>query len=494
MDISPMQDISPTRRRLRCILYLRISKDKKGLSLGVTRQDTDLRVLAARNNWDIVAVLCDNDLSAHSGKRRPDYERLLEMIKNGEGDIVATWNHDRLIRLPRELEHYIDVCEPHDMATYTVQAGHYDLSTPSGRAVARTLAAWAKYEVEMSTERVKAAKLQAAKAGKFDGGQRPYGYLAGCKGINEAEAVIVRELIARTINGWSFNQLAIDLNKRGITTQHGRPWNGLKVRNILTHKRYAGVREHNGNEYDAQWPAIVDLDTWEQLQAAIASRRSLYKQRGPARKFLLTGFTLCGRCGQRMNTKPKQQRDGTYRTQYVCYRRDNGTDLVGCGGVCRLVAPVDLLISEAIIYRLETDAFDAALAGSENPNADLKELLAQQRRQAERLQEIRDDYATGELEKKEYQNLLATAQLRLDDLSQQVDRLTASTSVAHLPRGHRAREAWESSTLIQKRHIIETLIESVVIMPSPAASSLRPDELWEGYKFVPADVKVAWLI
>ena len=56
-------------------IYVRISQDRGGAGLGVERQEEDCRALAQRLGWAVVEVYCDNDLSAFTGKRRPDYER-----------------------------------------------------------------------------------------------------------------------------------------------------------------------------------------------------------------------------------------------------------------------------------------------------------------------------------------------------------------------------------------------------------------------------------
>ena len=203
-------------------IYCRISRDRTGAGLGVERQEEDCRALAASLSLQVAEVFVDNDLSAYSGKPRPEYDRLLAGIKAGRFDAVIVWHQDRLLRRNVDLEGYIAVCEPRSTPTYTVRAGTVDLATPSGRAVARTLAAWASYEVETSTARVKAAKLQQARAGGWSGGQRQYGYDDGMRGFREAEAAVVQEMAERVIRGESFRSLAIDLNERGSTTTHGK--------------------------------------------------------------------------------------------------------------------------------------------------------------------------------------------------------------------------------------------------------------------------------
>ena len=86
-------------------LYCRISDDRDGRALGVSRQEADCRALAERKGWPVGDLYVDNDISAADPrKRRPEYERLLEDIKAGRIDAVVAWDLDRLHRRPIELE------------------------------------------------------------------------------------------------------------------------------------------------------------------------------------------------------------------------------------------------------------------------------------------------------------------------------------------------------------------------------------------------------
>lgn len=473
---------------MKAAIYVRISKDRTGAGLGVARQEADCRALAAQLGLEVTVVFTDNDLSAYSGKPRPGYTSLIRAVSSGAVDAVIVWHQDRLLRRTIELEGWIEACEPHGTPTYTVRAGTLDLSTPSGRAIARTLAAWASYEVETSTARVKAAKLQSARAGRFSGGQRPYGYEPGCTSIREVEAAVVRELVQRVIQGHSFRACALDLNARGIKTTHGKNWNALKVRNLLSHKRYAGIREHHDAEYDATWPAIIDRDTWDELQAAITAHARLYTQRGPARKFLLTGFAYCGKCGNRLNTSPRSS-----GSRYVCRTHSDEHGRIGCGGIQRNVAPVDRLITESILFRLESTQFARELSNQQSDAPELKSLLAEHAAQQARLHEISDDYATCKVTKAEYDRFKAAGDERLEVLRRQIDAASSAHATAHLPIGELAKQAWDNHDLIWRRHVVELLIEKVIIKPSNTVG-MKVSDFWEGWRFKPEDVQICWRV
>src|SRR5882757_7929078 len=129
----------------KALIYCRISQDRAGAGLGVERQEADCRELAERLNAQVVKVYVDNDVSAYRGVRR-GYQELLADLRAEVGHVVVAWHSDRLHRSPIELEEFIGICEAHGVTVQTVRAGEVDLSTPSGRAVARTLGAWARHE------------------------------------------------------------------------------------------------------------------------------------------------------------------------------------------------------------------------------------------------------------------------------------------------------------------------------------------------------------
>ena len=200
----------------RAVIYCRISSDREGAGLGVKRQETDCNELAQKMGLTVIGTYVDNDISAFSGKKRPEYSNLLEAIRAGRVDTVLAWHTDRLHRSPKELETYIDASAQNGVSTHTVKAGEIDLSTPSGRAIARTLGAWARYESEHKSERITRKKLELAHAGKFSGGPVPYGWVIvdGVPVIVEADAQEIRKAVGAIIVGESIGSIVKDLNTR----------------------------------------------------------------------------------------------------------------------------------------------------------------------------------------------------------------------------------------------------------------------------------------
>src|SRR6202041_1363795 len=82
----------------RVALYLRVSTSDQT----VENQRRELRAIAARHGWQVVAEFADEGVSGTKGRdKRPGYDRLCRGIARREFDKVAAWSVDRL---PRALQ------------------------------------------------------------------------------------------------------------------------------------------------------------------------------------------------------------------------------------------------------------------------------------------------------------------------------------------------------------------------------------------------------
>jgi DNA invertase Pin-like site-specific DNA recombinase len=335
-------------------MYVRISQDREGAGLGVERQEKDCRKLADQLGWTVRDVYCDNDISAYSGKRRPKYEELLADIEAGRIAGVLAWHPDRLHRSPLELERYIELSEIHGVQTHTVQAGRWDLSTPSGRAVARTLGAWARYESEHKGERIKARRVQQAKNGEFKGGIRPFGFEKDGVTVRPDEAAEVVKATEAVVTAQSLRSLVRSLNERGVSTVTGKgPWTSVALKEMLMRPRNAGLSSYHGEIMGkAVWPALVPVETWQAACAILsdASRRH-ENHRGGLVRWLGSGLYVCGVCQQadlRVGATTAR-RGNNKRYTYRCRNREyrNGT-----GHVTREANALDRYVEELLVGRI----------------------------------------------------------------------------------------------------------------------------------------------
>jgi site-specific DNA recombinase len=369
---------------LRVAVYARISKDRNGEQAGVNRQVEACRELVDSRGWTIVAEHIDNDISAYSGKRRPGYLALLDDMKAGLVEAVVVWHPDRLTRNPRELEDLLDVIEARGLQVATVQAGDVDLSTSSGRAVARTLVAWGKHESEHKGARQQAAIGEAAKNGKRHG-FTPYGWRS------EDEAAVVAEIVARLLAGDSLRSIGLDLNARGVPTVRGGEWSPQQVKQVAVRPSNAGLRTHNGAVVaDGDWSALISRDDHERVTRLFKDPARKTTRAGG--KHLLSGLLRCGKCGAPMR-----------------FARGNGRELYRCVNldVSASSAPVEEFVLELVQRRLNApDAAGVTEPGTESYDAGVSRLAALRGR----LDDLAADYADGTLDREQVK--VAGARLR----------------------------------------------------------------------------------
>lgn len=286
-------------------IYTRISRDPEGTRVGVDAQAESCRKLIASLGLVEVAYFEDNDVpaSAQSKKRKPrlDYPRLLEGAKAGRFSHVVAYSTSRLTRRPRELEDLIDLAEEAGTQFHTV-VQKIDLSTPSGRFVARIFAGMDAQEAAQIAERQEHTFSHNANEGKVRRThQRPFGYLDDHVTIEPREAALIRAAVTDIKAGASITSIARQWEKQGIrTSTGGEKWTWSVLHRVLLGWRTAGVRtyrrkpvEVDGRYVMGQWDPIITLEEREQALAMLA-KRGLTKTRQA--KWLLSGLVRCGEC------------------------------------------------------------------------------------------------------------------------------------------------------------------------------------------------------
>jgi site-specific DNA recombinase len=364
-----------TPNRLQAGVYVRISQDRAGAGLGVERQEEDCRKLAKQLGWRVHRVYIDNDTSAYSAKKRPQYEELLADIDDGHVTAVLAWAPDRLHRRPIELERYIDISEKRGVITHTVKAGNWDLSTPSGRMVARQLGAVARYESEHKGDRVRRAAHQRAMKGSWHGGgMRRYGFEADGVTVRPDEAAEIVRLSEAVVTGQSLRSLVRDLNERNVPTATGRgSWTSQVLRGILLRPRNAGLtacKDEQGNEEfsKAVWPELVPLETWRAVCAILTDEKRRTTPGGTV-KWLGSGLYVCGVCEQpRLKVVGNMHGGATYRCEPLAYR--NG----GASHVTRQAHTLDRYVEALLVARISDPRVLRKLRETRDDTADVRAL------------------------------------------------------------------------------------------------------------------------
>jgi DNA invertase Pin-like site-specific DNA recombinase len=460
----------------RAAIYCRISEDRKADERGVKRQLADCHKLARERGWTVTEELVDNDVSAYQGRLRPAYRELLDAVRTGAVEAVIAWHPDRLYRHPRDLEDFVGTVEGAGAAVATVSAGELDLSTPSGRMVARMLGAASRYEGEHKAERQKRKAREIAETGRpGGGGDRPFGYEDDRVTVRTSEAKVLREGVGYVLAGGSLRSLVARWNDAGIRTTRGNPWRSHTLRRLLLSPRIAGLREHRGVIVGpATWEGIIAPSEHEAIVAVLTDPARTKNAGRTARAYLLTGGVLhCASCGAAMVARPNDR--GARR--YACLK-----DFGGCNGTFILAEPVDDVIRDAVFVALDGDGLTRALAAKGPDTTDAEMELAKIHA---KIDEIAGAYSDGALTLEAYSAATRKLEDRRDDLRRAAAAATSSRALRGVPSGIDALKAWwTDADLVQRREVVGAIVQSVTVGPALRGRNV----------FDPSRLKIRWKV
>lgn len=242
----------------RCVLYARLSVTKEE-SVSIARQLQSCRRYAEARGWEIVGEFVDDGVSATAN--RPE-ERLgwRSLLAARDFDAVIIWKVDRLARRVLDFLHADETLQKRGAGLVAVE-DPIDMTSPQGRAFAVMLAVFGEMEAEAIRARVRAARAQILKDGRWPGGGIPYGYRSvpnpngpGRVLAQDEERVgWLSEVVAKALEGETVNAIATWLTDSGAPlpvrhaerTSGSTSWNRQTVDGLLRNPVLAGMTPHN---------------------------------------------------------------------------------------------------------------------------------------------------------------------------------------------------------------------------------------------------------
>ena len=444
------------------VIYARQSLDRTGEGAAVDRQIADCQQLAERRGWTVLETLTDNDMSASTGKPRPGYQRLLTLMRSRSVDAVVVWHVDRLTRRLVDLEEVISICEGTGVRLATV-TGDLDLSTDTGRMMARILASVARGEVERKGARQRAANSQRADAGRMGWTRRPFGYdrQNGVTVVVDAEARGLEQAAEMILAGETLASGVRLLDGLKLTTTAGKPWNVTSLRRALLNPRYSGRVTYNGADVtEGKWPVILPADVQERLGEKLRDVRRRVQQ-GTEAKHLLSGLAHCGRCGAVMFATTMKNHGTAYMgyrctSCYLARRLDLVDEVVEGVALARLSRPD---AASLFVEAEDVPALRAECAELRERRDDLAGLLA-------------DGLLSGSAVRERSQGLTR----RIADLEDRISQALGESPLAALTDAEDVGAAWNAMPLRTRKQVVDLLM-TVTILPAGKGARFSPDQV-----------------
>ncbi|WP_431988623.1 recombinase family protein [Streptomyces parvulus] len=419
----------------RALLAARISVDTDE-STSIPRQLEKLHTWAQGLEHEVAGVVEDRSVSGSVDlPERPSMGPWLTEEGREKWDVLAVTTQDRLSRDDLHFMAFVKNVLDWGRTLVVLDDPSFDIATETGRLIAYAKATQAAAELRKIRQRVADARDYLRRNGLFAGGHTPFGYIYADSPdgrhyvlVPEAKyAKLLKEISERVRAGVSTNQVARELNAKGVLTWRdylrelrgkdprrrngtaltepkGTNWSPQVVQRILKHPSCAGFLAYKGEPYEddqgnlvmaTEYPILTNAE-WKATVAAIKSR-GVSDIRRTNQASLLTGVARCGECGARMfcHRLKKTLATGEVKTyrHYSCTARSKG---MPCAAPARI--PEDLLndvFEEALLSRLgELPEVVKVTEPGEDHTAELDQVTA-------RLLRLEKDYENGRYDEPE---------------------------------------------------------------------------------------------
>ena len=354
----------PTRKR--CAIYTRKSTDE-GLeqdfnSLDAQREACSAYVLSqAGEGWEQIDEHYDDGGWSGGTMERPAIKQLMDDVQAGRIDIIVVYKVDRLTRSLADFAKIVEILDEKGASFVSVTQA-FNTTTSMGRLTLNVLLSFAQFEREVTGERIRDKIAASKRKGMWMGGTVPHGYYVHERKllVNAKEAEEVRYIFSRYLELGSTLKLMDDLAAKGIRTRERTLRCGRKIGDVhfgrgplshlLKNQVYIGKTKHKDAVYDGVHEAIIDLVTFEKVQALIASNNNDKRTSKNAKLPSLLAGLIVDPDGRPMS--PSRGQKGNKQYCYYVTRFKPGEDK---STICRLPAgEVDRLVLDALRRMLKT--------------------------------------------------------------------------------------------------------------------------------------------
>lgn len=355
----------PRTGPLRCAVYTRKSTeeglDQSFNSLDAQREACEAYVASQRHEgWVLSAELYDDGGFSGGNMERPGLKQLLADVEAGKIHVIVVYKVDRLTRSLADFAKIVEILDA-AKASFVSVTQSFNTTSSMGRLTLNVLLSFAQFEREVTGERIRDKVAQSKARGMWMGGNIPIGYVVKDRKLEivEAEADKVRHIFQRYLALGSLRALADELADAGILSQQrvsrsGRALGGAKfvkgaLYHILKTRIYVGEVTHKGQSYPGQHQAIIDANTFDQVQQLLSRNAAARRAGAHAEHPNLLAYLVWDGLGRRMS--PSHSRRGPRIHRYYASRQETCEERASAAWRVP-AADLDEVVVGALVHRL----------------------------------------------------------------------------------------------------------------------------------------------
>jgi DNA invertase Pin-like site-specific DNA recombinase len=283
--------------KIRVCAYVRVSTDSIDQLKSFDNQvDYYEQKIKGNPDYHFCGVFSDAVISGYK-ENRPGFQAMIKKAEGQEIDLILTKSISRFARNTVTLLKVVRELKALNVGVIFEEQNIHTLSA-DGELILTILGAVAEEERRSQSESVKLSIRNRFKNG--DHALNISQLIGFCKNeegeieIDEAEALIIKEIYRRYLTGESSSQIAKALTKAGIPMKNKPIWNKDRILKILKNEKYCGdnifqkyfcdesgrMQKNRGElpKYIIKdfLPAIISRDDWEKVQQRLVKKHRPY--------------------------------------------------------------------------------------------------------------------------------------------------------------------------------------------------------------------------
>jgi len=341
--INPITQLPHNATTLRKVAaYARVSTNKDEQYTSYEAQVNFYeKYIKERPNWEYTKVYADEGLSGTTTKRRVEFNRMIKDALNGKINLIITKSISRFARNTLDTISYVRKLKAKGIEVFFEKENLWTLD-PKSELILTIMASIAQEESRSISQNVTWGKRVGFQEGKVS---FAYNRFLGYKkegdkiAIDEEQAETVRTIYRMfLVEGKTPTGIAKYLKSQHIDTPSGKStkWQTNVVTSILTNEKYKGdallqktytvnYLDHTTTKNTGQipqyyvennHPAIIDRDTWEQVQIEMERRNNLGAHYSSSDTF--ASKLICEDCGSFYGKKKWHANTKYERFVYQC--------------------------------------------------------------------------------------------------------------------------------------------------------------------------------
>lgn len=319
------QKISEILKWKRVAAYARVSVESARMQHSLSAQVSYYSSLIQKNPaWKYAGVYADYGISGTKIAKRKEFQRMLADAEAGNIDIILTKSIQRFARNTVDLLNTVRHLKEIGVEVWFEKENIRSMSG-DGELMLTILASFAQEESRSISDNIKWRFQKKYEKGIPHANFFIYGYRwkDGELVIQKEEAAIVRKVFYSYLAGKTRRAIHRELANTGVHTMYGNLFQDSTIKQMLQNPAYKGtlviqktfvidpitkhqvINRGEKNKYvvENHHEAIIDADTFNQVQEEMARRKEAGKQHGGyARNYLntscFTGIIKCGICGK----------------------------------------------------------------------------------------------------------------------------------------------------------------------------------------------------